>query len=91
MEVIPNDIKKEIKNLDSSKEGAFKNITPKSPKEAQDICSPLSSNIWVKEIVRKGAFPKDLKNADVTPVFKKDNPLLAKNCRPQSILPTYNI
>ena len=33
-EVMPNDIKKEIQNLDSSKKGAFKNITPKSPKEA---------------------------------------------------------
>ena len=31
---MPNDIKKEIQNLDSSKKGAFKNITPKSPKEA---------------------------------------------------------
>ena len=51
-EVIPNDIKIEIKNLESSKEGTFKNITPKSPKEAQDICSPLSCNIWAKEIVR---------------------------------------
>ena len=51
-EVIPNDIKIEIKNLDSSKEGTFKNITPKSPKEAQDICSPLSCDILAKEIVR---------------------------------------
>ena len=49
---MPNDIKIEIKNLDSSKEGTFKNITPKSPKEAQDICSPLSCDIWAKEIVR---------------------------------------
>ena len=39
--------------------------------------------------------PKDLKNADVTPVFKKDNPVLAKKkkkkkkkSRPVSVLPT---
>ena len=31
---------------------------------------------------------EDLKNADVTPVFKKDNSLLAKNCRLLSVLPT---
>ena len=30
---------------------------------------------------------EDLKNADVTPVFKKDNSLLAKNCRLLSVLP----
>ena len=87
-EVIPNDIKIEIKNLDSSKEGTFKNITPKSPKEAQYICSPLSCDIWAKEIVWKGAFPEDLKNADVTPVFKKGNSLLTKNYRLLSVLPT---
>ena len=87
-EVIPNDIKKEIKNLDSSKEVTCKNITPKSPKEAQDVCSPLSCDVWAKETVQKGAFPKDLKYADVTPVFKKDNPLLAKNYRAPSVLPT---
>ena len=41
-----------------------------------------------KKIVRKGAFPEDLKKADVTPVFKKDNSLLAKNYRLLSVLPT---
>ena len=46
------------------------------------------SDIWAKEIVRKGTFPKDLKNADVTPVFKKDNLLLAKNYKPVSVWPT---
>ena len=29
-----------------------------------------------------------MKLADVSPVFKKDNPLLAKNYRPVSVLPT---
>ena len=29
LEVTPNDIKKEIKSLDSSKKGTFKNIAPK--------------------------------------------------------------
>ena len=45
LEVIPNDIKIEIKDLDSSKDGTFKNVTPKFSKEAQDICSPLSCDI----------------------------------------------
>ena len=44
-EVISNDIKIEIKSLYSSKEGIFKNITPRSPKETQDICSSLSCDV----------------------------------------------
>ena len=38
--------------------------------------------------MRKGAFPEDLKTTDVTPVFKKDNNLLAKDYRLLSVLPT---
>ena len=44
-EVITNDIQTEIKNLDSSKKGSFKNITPKSLKKAADVYSPLLCNI----------------------------------------------
>ena len=40
-EVTPNDIKKEIKSLDSSKKGTFKNINPKSLNKGQDICLSL--------------------------------------------------
>ena len=36
----------------------------------------------------KGTFPKDCKNADVTHIFNKDNPPLAKNYRPVNVLPT---
>ena len=43
-EVTKINIKKEIKNLDSSKKGTFKNITPTSPKGVLDICSPLLCN-----------------------------------------------
>ena len=32
-------------------------------------------------------FPSNLKNADVTPVFKKNNPLSKENYRPVSVLP----
>ena len=41
LEVIPNDIEKEIKNLHSPKNVRFRNITTKSLKEAPYICSPL--------------------------------------------------
>ena len=51
-------------------------------------CRPSLCNIWAEEIVRKGTFPKNLKSADVTLVFKKDNPILVENYRLISVLPT---
>ena len=42
---MPNDIEKKVPNLDSSKEGTFKSTTPKSLKEAVDICTPLLCDI----------------------------------------------
>ncbi len=37
-----------------------------------------------------GAFPSSLKNAKVTPIFKKGNPLLAQNYHPISMLPAFS-
>ena len=53
-----------------------------------DICGPALLNIWNKGILSDCLYPSKLKLADVSPVFKKDNPLLAKNYRPVSVLPT---
>ena len=39
------------------------------------------------EILRAGNFPDKLKLADITPVFKKNNPLEKENYRPVSVLP----
>ena len=77
LEVTPNDIKKEIKNLRSPKKVRFKNITTKSFKEAPDICSLLlQTGYGLNKLYEQCA--KGLKNADVTPVYKKDSPVLAK-------------
>ena len=43
--------------------------------------------IWNNEIVRNKIFPKNLKVADITPIFKKEDSTLAKNYRPVSVLP----
>ena len=40
------------------------------------------------ETVTKGVFPDNLRLADVTPVFKKDNTFDKKSYRPVSVLPT---
>ena len=38
--------------------------------------------------IEKGIFPSNLKNADITPLFKKLDRLLKSSYRPASILPT---
>ena len=38
-------------------------------------------------MIGTGSFPNELTLADVTPVFKKENPLKSKNYRPVSVLP----
>ena len=49
--------------------GYIKGFSTKSLKEALDICSPFLWDIRVDEIVYKGTFPKDFKNANPAPAF----------------------
>ena len=39
------------------------------------------------QALNTGEFSSNLKNADITPVFKKNNPLNKEYCRPVSVLP----
>ena len=52
-----------------------------------DICAPALNDIWNNEIITQKCFSNNLKLADVTPVFKKEDASLLKNHRPVSILP----
>ena len=76
-----------INDIDSSKSYLKDNIPPKILKENNDICAiVLSSDI--NQCISKGKFPDNLKNADITPIFKKGDRLLKSNYRAVSILPT---
>ena len=44
-------------------------------------------NIWNNEIIQNKIFPKNLKLADITPIFKALETSLVENYRPISILP----
>ena len=52
-----------------------------------DTCAPALNGIWNNEIITQKSFPNNLKLADVTPVFKKEDASLLKNYRPVSVLP----
>ena len=83
-----SDIEKEITSLNGNKKGNFGGIPTKRLKETSSICSEALLRIWNEQIINSKTFPKDLKLADITPIFKKGDPNLTKNYRPISILPS---
>ena len=68
-----SDILKETTALNIKKNGTFGNIPTKLLKEVSDICAPALNDIWNNEIITQKSFPNNLKLADVTPVFKKED------------------
>ena len=83
-----NTITSEINRLKSKKSGTFMNIPAKQLKCTVDIISEPLMNIWNNEIIRNGYFPKTLKLADITPIFKKLENISVKNYRAVSVLPS---
>ena len=83
-----NDIQREVLKLNSKKPGTFSNIPTKILKSSSEMCNEILQNIWNSEIIEKKYFPKNLKLADITPVYKKKDPTLAENYRPVSVLPS---
>ena len=83
---IKDDILKETAAFSNKKNSTFNNIPTKRLKEVSDICAPALNYIWNKEIITQKSFLNNLKLADVTPVFKKEDASLLKNYRPVSVL-----
>ena len=81
-----DEILKGIRNLDSNKNGTFQNIPSNRLKEMSEVSAPFLTNVWNIEIVSQHKFSYNLKLADVTPVFKKDDANLTKSYRPVSVL-----
>ena len=48
----------------------------------------LNRYLYGMRVPWKSAYPEKLKLADVSPLYKKENPLLLKSYRPVSVLPT---
>ena len=79
------DVKKEILNLSSKKAIRKGNVPAKILKNS--INTYLSElMILINKCFKEGVFPNDLKVADITPIFKKEDSLNKGNYRPISIL-----
>ena len=84
-----SDIEKELSNLNTKKASTLKNITPKVLKasiESLESYSEVLTKLFNNTILTSN-FPNKLKVADVSVIFKKDDPQKSKNCRLLSVLP----
>ena len=68
-----SDIELEIRLLNPKKATTHKNIPPKILKSSSEATVNVSHRL-LNETITKGVFPDNLKLADVTPGFKKDDP-----------------
>ena len=84
--VSSDDISKIINSMDSTKKTSGA-IPIKLVKLAnKKICKDLAN--CINECIKQNKFPNELKIADITTIFKKEDPLNKTNYRPISILPT---
>ena len=77
-------ILKEITQLNSSKAGQSTDMPTKIIKKNSDIFADFIVTSF-NQSVANSIFPSSLKNADITPVFKKGDRNLKDNYRPVSI------
>ena len=76
-----------IITLNKNKPTTENNIPAKILIHCVDTCAPILSNAYNRSL-KEGDFPSSLKEADMTPLHKKDEKTLKENYRPVSILPT---
>ena len=79
------EILKEIQNLDASKACQDTDVPTKILKENADIFADFLHASF-NEFVKKSEFPSVLKQANITPVYKKGERECKNNYRPVSIL-----
>ena len=85
-EIETDDVDKEIRSLNSKKSGTQNDVPAKILKKCASSTAPALQKLF-NEILRTGNFLDKLKLADITPVFKKNNPLEKENYRLVSLLP----
>ena len=80
-----NDVMSELLKIDPKKATTGNSIPSKTLKLSADISADILQNLF-NDMLSTGNFPDNMKLADITPVFKKKDPLKKENYRPVSIL-----
>ena len=84
--ITEDETRKEISKLDGSKATPVGDIPAEMLKSTIDVHVSLLTKI-INSSIRNGCFPDELKAAEVTPIFKKNDNLDKENYRPVSVLP----
>ena len=79
------DIEKDARNLNTKKASTFGNIPPNILRTSKESCSGTLAELFNNTLVTSSFFA-ELRVADVSPVFKKDDPLKTKNNWPVIVL-----
>ena len=79
------DVKREINDMNSKKATPQNDIAVKILKWNSDIIAPVLTECYNQNI-KNSSFPHELKNADISPVYKKKDRHDKSNYRPVSIL-----
>ena len=80
------DMEKEINNINPKKATTSNSIPPKILKKSSKVSARALHKLFNYSI-EKSDFPQNLKLADITPVYEKNDPLDKTNYRPVSVLP----
>ena len=75
----------ELLKTDLKKATTGNSIPSKTLKLSADIPADILQNLF-NDMLTAGNFPENMKLTDITPVFKKKDPLKKENYRPVSIL-----
>ena len=82
--VTVNEVEKEIKKLNPNKATTFNTIPFKMLIKTSETSAKIVHKLF-NETIDTGHYPDNLKLADITPVFKKKDPLNKMNYRPVSV------
>ena len=85
MLVSTNDVHKELSALNERMSSGYDSLPPKLLKLGKDALAPPIATL-VNMSIQQCLFPNCLKNAELSPVFKKDDSMNKTNFRPVSIL-----
>ena len=80
-------MEKEIQNIDLEKATTKNTIPPKILEVSCNTSAETLHNLF-HECLITGNLPDNLRLADITPVFKKKDPLNKESYRPVSVLPS---
>ena len=81
-----DDMSKIITSSDSTKKS--NDVIPKKIVKLANKEIRMGLANCINESFKKKEFPNEMKTADVTPIFKKEDPLNKENYRPLSVFPT---